>query len=153
MSVTRKVAYNTGVQIAGRVAGLALSLVGVAYLTRYLGPAQFGNYSIAFLYAAIATMITDLGIYTIGLREMAHSDNPERTGSNVMALKTMLQLPLYGLLTLLTLVLPYPDEVKAAVAVAILGAAIASITTTINLFFQYRLRLDFTVAVDLLVKA
>ena len=39
-SATRRIAYNTGIQVAGRIIVMLLGLASVAILTRYLGPAD-----------------------------------------------------------------------------------------------------------------
>ena len=153
MNLTRKVAANTAAQVIGRLVGTALSLISVGVLTRYLGPAAYGNYSIAFLYATIATTLADFGIYSIGLREM--SANPEKaTGiaNLTITLKTITQTALFMVVILVSLVLPYPPEVKAAVSLALLGGLIATFISSIGLYFQFKLKLYLSVIIELVVK-
>ena len=51
MSFTRKIAWNTAVQFGAKLAGLAVGLVTIGFLTRYLGVEGYGEYTtiIAFV--------------------------------------------------------------------------------------------------------
>lgn len=54
---------------AGYVAGAGLSVISAAVLTRYLGPADFGRYSVVFALLTIVTGVVDAGTATLGIRE------------------------------------------------------------------------------------
>ena len=46
----RRVASNTAVQVAGKGVVLAIGAVSIAVLTRYLGPGDYGRYTLALMY-------------------------------------------------------------------------------------------------------
>ena len=49
-SIRRRVASNTAVQVAGKGAVLALGAASIAVLTRYLGPGDYGRFTLALMY-------------------------------------------------------------------------------------------------------
>jgi len=69
--IVQRVAKNTGIVITGELIFRLVSLVVTIYLARYLGTAGFGKYSFVFAYLAFFNIITDLGLQTILVREMA----------------------------------------------------------------------------------
>ena len=46
MTLTSKIAYNTIISTGGRVVGVALSLVSIGFIARYLGQEGFGSYAL-----------------------------------------------------------------------------------------------------------
>ena len=67
MSLTRGVAYNTTIQIVGKVITTIISLFIVAALTRYLGVAGFGQYTTIFAYTGFFGVLAVLGENDPGL--------------------------------------------------------------------------------------
>ncbi len=153
MSLTRKVAFNTLVQVVGRLAGTALSLVAISVLTRYLGPGQYGDYSIAVLYAAIATTLADFGIIAIAVREMAaRPDKAYDIGGLALSLKTYIQTALFVVFVPLVAFLPYANDVKAAIVLTLIGGLFATYISSLNLYFQYNLKLYLSTIVEVAIK-
>ena len=76
-SARRRVASNTAVQLAGKGAVLAIGLVSIAVLTRYLGPEDYGKYTLALMYMQLFGVLADVGLFTTVVREI--SKDPERT--------------------------------------------------------------------------
>ena len=52
-SVAGTVAYNTAAQVAGRAAGLAVGAVSLVLITRYLGPSDYGKYTLALMFSQV----------------------------------------------------------------------------------------------------
>ena len=67
-SARRRVASNTAVQLAGRGAVLAFGLVSIAVLTRYLGPEDYGKYTLALMYMQLFGVLADVGLFTTVVR-------------------------------------------------------------------------------------
>ena len=76
-SARRLVAANTAVQIAGKGVTLAIGLASIAIVTRYLGPDDYGRYTLALTYIQLFGVLADVGLFTIVVREI--SRRPERT--------------------------------------------------------------------------
>ncbi len=62
MSLTRKLAWNTGVQLAGKILSTAFGIIIVGLMTRYLGQDGFGIYSTANAFLQIFALLLDLGL-------------------------------------------------------------------------------------------
>jgi len=91
MSVVEKVAGNTAVFLSARFCNTALGVVTVYVLTRFLGPADFGLYTLLFTYVAVAGNFVDFGFRSILTREMSRQreDIAVITG-NVMMIRLCL---------------------------------------------------------------
>jgi O-antigen/teichoic acid export membrane protein len=86
MSLSRKVALNASLLSAGRIVNAAIGVVGIGITTRYLGVGPYGALVAAVAYISIVNVLTDIGVWTIGAREMAK--RPEETQRLVSALLT-----------------------------------------------------------------
>ena len=71
MSVVKNVAGNTTVFLSTRLFNTVLGIVTVYVLTRFLGPADFGLYTLLFAYIAVAGNFVDFGFRSILTREMS----------------------------------------------------------------------------------
>lgn len=78
MNLSQKVAFNTTVLLASRVVVAGSGLAGVAVSTRYLGPADFGQLTIAIVLVSVFGFFTDAGLYTVAAREIAKRPDEER---------------------------------------------------------------------------
>ena len=70
-SARRLVASNTAVQVAGKGATLAIGLASIAIVTRYLGPDEYGRYTLALTYMQLFAVLADVGLFTIVVREIS----------------------------------------------------------------------------------
>lgn len=96
-SATKKVAYNTIVQIIGRGIVTAISLVILWYLTRYLGVEGYGQYALIFAYLALFGVFVDFGLFLMQVRAIAKQ--PEKEGyilGNILGLKLVLSLVVFA---------------------------------------------------------
>jgi len=69
--LNKKIAYNSIISSGARIIGLALSLIIIGFITRYLGQDGFGYYSIIFAFLYLFTVLADLGLYSICLRDIS----------------------------------------------------------------------------------
>ena len=112
-SARRRVASNTAVQLAGKGAVLAIGLVSIGVLTRYLGPEDYGKYTLALMYMQLFGVLADVGIYTTVVREI--SKEPDRTEEligNALALRLVLAIGVIALACGVSLLLPYEHQVR-----------------------------------------
>ncbi len=76
---TKKVYLNTIAQIAGKISTALISIFLVKILTNYLDLAGYGLYSKIYNYLSIFSVVADLGLYTITVREISdNKDDPEK---------------------------------------------------------------------------
>jgi len=123
VNLSQKVAFNTTVLLASRVVVAASGLIGVAVSTRYLGPADFGQLTIAIVLVSVFGFFTDAGLYTVAAREIAKRPDEERDIlSNVFTMGLVASL-VAVVLALLVTVAAYggPGNDLVRVGVVILG--------------------------------
>lgn len=114
-----RVVANTVVQFIAPGVRVAVGVVLVAILGRYLGVAGFGEYGLVVAYVVLLTnVLAEWGLATILVREIAR--RPEERPSLISS-ATLLQLVLAGLSYLgvigIALLSSYSGEVRASLAV------------------------------------
>jgi len=150
-SARRRVASNTAVQLAGKGAVLAIGLVSIGVLTRYLGPEDYGKYTLALMYMQLFGVLADVGIYTTVVREI--SKEPDRTEEligNALALRLVLAIGVIALACAVSLLLPYEHQVRVAILMAGAPLLIGMVNTTFVAVLQSRLRMSRQVVGDVL---
>jgi len=125
---------NIGWLVADNVLRTGLGIPIAIWLTRYLGPEQFGAYSYALYFVALFGALAPLGLNTITVREIVR--NPERRDE---ILGTTLGLKLFGALATLVLILLAINVAHLADGQARSLVGIASLT----LVFQSFETIDF----------
>ena len=78
MNLSEKVAKNTALLVGGRLATAASGLVGTIVATRYLGVEEFGQLLTAVTFVALFGVLTDAGVWTIAVREIAKRPQDEQ---------------------------------------------------------------------------
>lgn len=93
---TKKVYLNTVAQIAGKISTALISIFLVKILTNYLDLAGYGLYSKIYNYLSIFSVVADLGLYTITVREISdNKDDPEKVrkiAGTVLSIRTAMGL-------------------------------------------------------------
>lgn len=148
MSEARRVAVSTAAQVAGRVGALVLTVVIAGILSRHLGASSFGVYSNAILYGAIASVVCDLGLSTIGIRELEMEGSTLKTG-DLVRMKTLMQLPLFAVFAALSFALPVPGAHTGLVALGIATSAVVSIQSSLSIYLQQQVRLGLLGGVEI----
>lgn len=88
MSTAKKILGNTIVQIAGRAVMAITSVVILKSISRFLGVSGYGTYTAVYEYLAFFGIAADLGLFTIGVREMSKGIRPrEFVASNIMGMR------------------------------------------------------------------
>ena len=119
-NLSQKVAVNTALLIAGRVAVTASGLVGTIFATRYLGVDRFGQLLTAVTFVALFGVLTDAGVWTIAAREIAKRPQDEdRILTTVSLIGLVLSVATFVLVLLAMLVL-YGGEDRSSVRLGIL---------------------------------
>ena len=98
---------------------LGLGLVSIAVLTRYLGPGDYGRYTLALMYMQLFGVLADVGLFTTVVREI--SKDPSRTEElvgNTLTLRLLLSIVVIALAAVVSLFLPYDREVRVAIVLA-----------------------------------
>jgi O-antigen/teichoic acid export membrane protein len=153
MSLTRLVAWNTLVQIGGRLIGLLASIAFTALLTRHLGLATFGKMVAASTYVALFVILGDAGLYLVTVRRAAQDSERRATilGTSFVLRMLLPVLPL-SIACLLVRWVPaarfsqWEDALFAAVVLLAVNAYFTLFGQFYIAIFRLHLRLDLAVA-------
>jgi len=153
MAVARKIAYNVVFNVVAKVLSTILALVGIGFITRYLGAKGFGDYSTVLAFFAFFAAIADLGLYSIATREISRPNaDEEKIVSNVFALRLVTSTALLILTPLFVFFLPYSFDVKVGIILAAASFLFSSGYSVLNGVFQKNLTMDRIAMVELLGK-
>jgi O-antigen/teichoic acid export membrane protein len=153
-SARRRVASNTAVQLAGKGVVLAVGFVSLAVLTRYLGPDDYGKYTLALMYMQLFGVLADVGLFTTVVREI--SKDPARTDElvgNTLVLRLLLSIGVIALAAAVSLLLPYEPQVRTAILLAGAPLLFGMLTSSFVAVFQSRLRMGRAVVGDVVGRA
>lgn len=144
----KKIASNTLAQIISKVLTAIISIVLIGLLTKYLPMELYGSYNKIYSYLGIFAFLADLGLYTIAIREIASGNTPkEKIIGNILTLRTILGLAIWGLAILIALVLPGYHDTLTLMAIAIVGAftLVSLINSSLLALMQSQMKMEFSV--------
>lgn len=153
-SVRRRVAGNTAVQVLGKGAVLAIGAASIAILTRYLGPDDYGRFTLALMYMQLFGVLADVGLFTTVVRDI--SRDPERTDElvgNALTLRLLLSFVVIALAAGVSLLLPYAPDVRVAILLAGGPLLFGMLNTSLVAVFQARLRMSRAVVSETIGRA
>ena len=153
LSTVQRVAKNTGIIISGDLIFRLVSLVVVIYLARYLGTAGFGKYSFVFAYLAFFNIITDLGLQTILVREMAREPTraPKLIGNAYIIRWILTALAVASSIIVITL-MSYPADTTTYIYIASLTVLFISFSDFYRTIFEANLRMEYNIVAKLAFK-
>lgn len=148
---TGRLINNTAVQLVGPGVRILLGLALAGALSRYLGAAGFGQYSVVFAYVALFNgVLADWGLGTICLREIARRPADRvRLIVGSASLQAAIAVAVYLVMLTGVLVVRYPSAVRASIAIYGLTALLTPLDI-LALTFQADLRLARLVPPSLL---
>lgn len=151
-NIYRRIGFNTGIQVVGKIVSLILGVITVGFLTRYLGQQGFGNYTLVFAYLSFFGIIADCGLQLTMVRELAQKKLAASIYSTYFFLKLALVV-FSSLLAIICLVFfPYTIFLKIGIIIASIGFAAGSLNNFGAVIFQANLRLDLVTFTDLLAR-
>lgn len=118
MPLTSKIAKNTLFQASGKIFSSLCSLVAIALITRYLGPALFGEYSTSIAFLQIFGILVDLGLTLITVQMISEKNaNIKKILDNIFSFRILSAFCFMALAPLAVIFFPYPNIVKIGVLV------------------------------------
>ncbi len=142
MSIARKLAWNTGVQLLGKAVSTVFGVIIVGLMTRHLGQEGFGIYSTANAFLQMFALLIDLGLnvtLVALLGEHAGDDAYERRCSSaIFTLRFLMAALIFGVVApLIGFLLPYPLELRLAI-IALSGSFFFPVLNQIVIGVQQR---------------
>lgn len=154
MSLAVSVARNTIVQVAGKIIGTLLGFTVVIILTRYLGTEGYGQYTTVIAFLGFFSVIADLGLYLMVIREISQPGADERfVVGNLLGLRLTFAFVVLALAALLGLVMPYPGIVKTGIVLGTLSFLAVAVSQLLVGVFQKHLAMSRVVIGELLGRA
>jgi len=149
MSLTRAIAGNTVVQVAGKFIGVLLGILTVAVMTRHLGQAGYGQFTTAVSFLQFFGILVDFGLTLTMIRMLAEPGADEsRIASNIFTLRLASGAAFFGTAALIGLLFPYPAVIKAAIALGSLSFLCISLSSVLVGVFQKKLAVHKAAAAE-----
>lgn len=146
MSLARKIALNTVIQLAGKVGSTVTGIIVISLMTRRLGAEGFGAYSTANAFLQIFSLILDVGInvtFPAMLGEHAHDEKyQKRLFTAILTLRLIMSVVILLLIApLVVFVWPFPWEIKLATLALSLSFVFPNLQQILTGVQQQRLRM------------
>ena len=144
MNVTQRILKNTGILSVSQIISYILVFFYTIYIARYLGAEGFGILSFAIAIVGIFNILTDLGISTLTVRDVARDKSlgPKYFGNGLM-IKGILSVASFSLIVLTINLLNYPPETITVVYFIALSTILGSISSFIFSIFQAHEKMEF----------
>jgi O-antigen/teichoic acid export membrane protein len=131
MSDVRSMAKNTAVLFVSQLLTYVIAFFVTIYSARYLGVAGYGLIQYALSLSAILIILTELGLSTLSIREIARDKSlATKYTSNILLIKTVLSLVTISITFAIVTVMNYPQS-SAYVVYIIMGSYVVNAFTTI----------------------
>jgi len=123
MSLARSVGRNTAVQFVGKILGTLLGVVTLAIMQRHLQLEGFGAYTAAMAYVSFFSVVADLGLYLILIRELNKPGaDTNRIVGNLLGIRWTSALIVLVGSAVVAWVLPfYSHDVRVAIQIGALA--------------------------------
>ena len=155
MSLARKIASNTLWQIVGKLVTAILGVISIKYITNYLTPTEYGQYTTIYDFTALFAIVADFGLFTIAVREMAKAEalevsagrdgkeGVERILGNILSIRTVLAVLSLGLGWVVAMAIPAytGTPIPTGVLIVAIATVITLIAGTMSSILQYQLRM------------
>lgn len=145
-SASKKIAFNTLAQTTGKLATLVINLLATALVTRGLGRAGYGDYSLARNFWLFFTLWVDFGLNAVVVRAVTRKKSlTSHYFRNLISLRLLVTIVFVLLGLGIAFLAPYPAVVKRGIAIALLILFPWSLYTSANTIFQVNFRYDRSV--------
>jgi O-antigen/teichoic acid export membrane protein len=153
MLATRKIAHNTIIQIIGKAANVLIGVLAISYLTRYLSPAGFGQYTTVLTFLQIFGIFLDFGLYLILLQEIGKDEeNKNFIFSNILTMRIISGFSFFIIAPALAFFFPYPMIVKIGIALTSLAFFLNSLVQIYTTVFQKEMKMHKVVLAEIIAK-
>lgn len=140
MSLTKRVARNTLIQIAGKVVSTLLGLFSIVLITRYLGRNGFGEYTTIITFLTFFAVAADFGLTLVTAQMISGKQAAEeKIINNLFGLRLVSALAFIILAPLTIIFFPYPGAIKVGVMIAAASFLFPALNQVIIGLFQRKL--------------
>lgn len=142
MSLTRQIAHNTIIQIAGKIISTLLGFVAFGMMTRFLPTEQFGWYITVISFLQFIGIFTDFGLTPVTAQMLSEPNcDKKQLFRNLLGFRFATALIFFGLAPLIALFFPYPREIKIAVSFTSLSFLAIAMNQILVGLYQTKLKM------------
>jgi O-antigen/teichoic acid export membrane protein len=153
MKLSTKIAYNSIVQVGGKIISTIVGLFTIALITRHLGQFGFGEYTTIFTYLSFFAIIADLGITLVTVQMISRPSKDENyILSNLFTLRLVSIVFFLAISPILIIFFPYSQAIKIGVLIATLNFLFPALNQVLVGVFQKHLRMDKVTIAEILGK-
>ncbi len=148
----RRILVNTGALAGSDLWRIATSFVLTLLIPRRLGFDALGQYTAALAYLNVCQVISELGLPSLLVRDLAQVPTQRRGFFRIaMLIQVTFGLLAWGGLVLLSILLPWPSETR--IALQLVGASLPfyAITSVTQTFFQAGERMELVMGVEIFI--
>ncbi|MFH1909704.1 MAG: flippase [bacterium] len=153
MSYTRKVAFNTIAQFAGKIIGIGIALVTIGILFRFLGVEGAGKYTTVFAFTSFFALFADIGLGWTMLRELSVEKDQNKVFQNIFTMRLILGIFIYAVAALVIWLFAYTPDVKMSVGILSIAWFFQSLTSNAVQIYLNKYRMDIAVLAEVVGKA
>lgn len=154
MSLAKKIAHNTIIQIAGKIISTVLGLFSLALITRYLGQTGYGEYTTIITFLTFFAVIADLGLTLVTVQMISgEKDDENKILNNLFSLRLVSALLFIGLAPLSVACFPYSTAVKVGVLVVAASFIFPALNQVIIGLFQKKLSMGKSALAEVVSRA
>lgn len=150
MSLLKRVAHNTAIQLAGKIISTILGVAVVAMVTRALGPAGYGEYTTVITYLSFFGIVADLGLTLITAQMISERGaNESRIVSAIFSFRIVSALILFGVAPVVAFFSPLTGLEKIGIAVTTWSFFFVSLQQTLVGIFQKHLQMRYPAVAEI----
>jgi O-antigen/teichoic acid export membrane protein len=138
----KKIIYNSGVQLIGKAVQLISSVITAALLTRNLGPAGYGQYTLIMALITFLVTLGNWGTQIIGVRELTTREEKSKVFSSLLFLRFVLAGIAIGAGIAFVLISPIFKNIQQLGLLSLILVFSLIIETSFNIIFQSLLKMD-----------
>lgn len=144
MSTTQRIAKNTSVLIVSQIITYVFGFFITIYAANYLGANGFGILSLALSITAIFGIISDMGLSTLLVREVARDKSlMNKYVSNTILMRIILSFIAWGMIILTVNIFNYPQVTVNVIYILTLSIVIGSINGVLSAVFQANEKMEY----------
>ncbi len=150
--LAKRIAYNTAVQFAGRIAGAVIAILTTRLIAEALGVAGYGRYTSIFAYITFFGAVADFGFFWYLVREVAKDkQNAETITANVITLRLIFAFFVLAIDTAIAFTIPrYDHEVRLGIVLLAGSMLWVTLSNTLIGVFQANERMNVPVMNELI---
>jgi len=151
MSLAKKIAHNTIIQIAGKIISTILGLLALALIARYLGRGGFGEYTTVLTFLTFFAVIADFGLTLVTVQMISVRGSDEnKILNNIFGLRLVSIVTILLLAPLIVSFFPYSPAVKLGIVIALASFIFPALNQIIIGLFQKKLSMGRDVIAEVI---